>query len=207
MKTSDNGLDLIAEFEGFVDHLYNDPANHCTIGIGHLVHLGRCGGGGSEEQWRNGISYSEAVHLLQEDVKRYEDAVNTLITVPLNQNQFDALVSFTFNVGAGALADSTLRRLLNVGNYQAVPEQLRRWNKGGGQVLPGLVRRREAEVDLWLRPVEEGEEMSSREYEELKKDVRDLRAGQVWFGKLIKGAYDAIDFLSTVVTELTRRTK
>jgi len=76
-------------------------------------------------------------------------AVNQHITVNLNQHQFDALVSFVFNVGAGAFQQSTLLQRLNAGRYDAVPGQLRLWNKGGGKVLPGLVTRREAEARLF----------------------------------------------------------
>ena len=73
-----------------------------------------------------------------------------LVTAPLNQNQWDALMSFTYNLGAANLESSTLRRLLNAGNYSAAAEQFPRWNKAGGQVLAGLVRRRAAERDLFL---------------------------------------------------------
>jgi hypothetical protein len=75
--------------------------------------------------------------------------VDRLVTVPLSQNQFDALVSFTFNVGEGALAKSTLLKKLNAGKYSEVPAELMKWTKGGGRELPGLVRRRRAECALW----------------------------------------------------------
>ncbi|MNH36694.1 Lysozyme RrrD [compost metagenome] len=83
-------------------------------------------------------------------MKRFEPEVERLITSPLNQNQWDALVSFTYNLGAANLESSTLRRLLNAGNYASAAEQFPRWNKAGGKVLAGLVRRRAAERDLFL---------------------------------------------------------
>ncbi len=208
MRISEAGMSLIAEFEGFSATPYNDPAGHCTIGIGHLLHMGACN---SADRGR--VDYDAAVRLLRTDVRRYEDAVNRLITVQLNQNQFDALVSFTFNLGYGALEGSTLRRRLNAGRYGDVCEQLRRWNKAevnGVMIeLAGLTRRREAECTLWSTPavpIERRNDLLTREYDELKQDIRDLKAGQQWFGGLIKGAYDAIARLSTIIVELVKRT-
>ena len=208
MRISEAGMALIAEFEGFSATPYDDPAGHCTIGIGHLLHRGNC-----TPDDRADISYANAVHMLQQDVRRYEDAVNQSVTVVLNQNQFDALVSFTFNLGQAALARSTLLTVLNHGHYHLVCEQLRLWNKAevNGVLieLAGLTRRREAECTLWVTPVvpiERRNALLTREYDELKQDIRDLKAGQRWFGGLIKGAYDAIDYLAKIVVELVRRT-
>jgi lysozyme len=88
--------------------------------------------------------------LLAEDLVEFEEYVDTLVKVPLTQNQFDALVSWTFNLGPGNLQESTLLKKLNQGLYAEVPTEIRRWNKAGGEVLDGLVRRREAEVSLFL---------------------------------------------------------
>ena len=148
LKVSNRGLKLIAEFEGESLKLYDDPAGHCTIGYGHLVHLNRCDGREPAE-FKRGINKARALALLRSDARSAERAVNTLVRVPLSQSQFDALVSFTYNLGSGSLERSTLRKVLNRGDYAAVPEQLRRWNKAGGKVLKGLVRRREAEAKLW----------------------------------------------------------
>ena len=148
LKVSNRGLKLIAEFEGERLELYDDPADHCTIGYGHLVHLKRCDGSEPAE-FRRGITKTRALALLRSDARSAERAVNSMIRVPLSQKQFDALVSFTYNLGAGSLERSTLRKLLNQGDYGAVPDQLRRWNKAGGKVLKGLVRRRAAEAKLW----------------------------------------------------------
>jgi len=86
---------------------------------------------------------------LSQDVRPAEQTVNNGVKVALNQNQFDALVSFTFNVGGASFNGSTLLKVLNQGQYAQVPDQLRRWNKAGGKVVQGLVNRRENEVKLW----------------------------------------------------------
>ena len=97
------------------------------------------------------ISEHDAALFLRRDIASAEKAVRSAVTVPLTQDQFDALVSFTNNVGSENLRSSTLLRLLNRGDYNSVPEQLQRWVKGGGQVLPGLVERREKEAALFSR--------------------------------------------------------
>lgn len=151
---SARGAALIADHEGKVNQLYNDPVGHCTIGIGHLVHLGNCDGSEPEE-FKRGLSDQEVYDLFISDAKRYIDAVNDLVTVPLSQNQFDALVSFTFNLGEGALEGSTLRSKLNAGDYEGAAAEFGKWVKAGGQVLAGLVRRRKDEAELFLTPDEE----------------------------------------------------
>jgi GH24 family phage-related lysozyme (muramidase) len=147
-RLSDSGVDFIARFEGFRGTLYNDPAGHCTIGFGHLVHRGRCNGGEPAEL-RAGITRRRAAQLLRIDAAVAEAAVRDGVRVDLTQQQFDALVSFTFNVGAGAFRRSTLLERLNRGGYGAVPGQLRRWVTASGRTLPGLVARRDAEARLF----------------------------------------------------------
>lgn len=138
--TSQKGIDLIKEFEGFRDTAYFCPANVLTIGYGHTK---TCKPG-------QVISTTEGEKLLRQDVRRFENAVNVLAKVPLNQSQFDALVSFAFNVGVGAFKKSTLLRLLNQGKYDLAANEFKRWVNGGGRKLPGLVRRRKAERALFL---------------------------------------------------------
>ena len=151
-KLSRKGAAFVARFEGIILRLYNDPAGHCTIGIGHLVHLGRCNGTEPAE-FRAGITRERAFELLQEDAAGVARAIRRHVSVPLNQPQFDALCSFGFNCGTGAIATSTLTRRLNAGEFAAVPSELNRWVKAGGQTLPGLVRRRKAEGRLFARGV------------------------------------------------------
>ncbi|MGB3759143.1 MAG: glycoside hydrolase family protein [Rivularia sp. (in: cyanobacteria)] len=147
-KISDNGLKFIAEHEGMILHLYNDPANHATIGVGHLVHHGPINGNEPEE-FKRGITKDRAIEILRSDVIQAENTVNKLVKVPLNQNQFDALVSFVFNIGETQFASSTLLAKLNNKDYQAVPSELNRWVHGDGKKLPGLINRRRDEGNLF----------------------------------------------------------
>ena len=138
-----NGLNLIKRFEGFEPHIYKDAAGYSTIGYGHLLRAGE------SELFKNGISEAAGEALLIKDVLIAEQAVLRLIHVPLTNDQFDALVSFTFNLGSGALQRSTLRRKVNREEHDEVPEQFLRWVWAGGRKLRGLVRRRKAEVVLY----------------------------------------------------------
>ena len=154
MIISDNGLRLIAEFEGYVGHLYNDPVGHCTIGYGFLVHLGPCDGRASEDPFKNGITHAEGVRLLNDTVEVYADAVDRYTTATINQNQFDALTSLCYNIGVGGYRSSTVLSVLNRGYYHEVCTELHKYIHGtDGVVYPGLVRRREAECDLFNAPM------------------------------------------------------
>ena len=149
MKLSEAGLAFLAAHEGTVLHLYNDSSGHCTVGIGHLVHHGRCDGRTSEAPFSGGITRQAAIDLLRQDVVRFESTVNSAVKVPLKQNQFDALVSFSFNVGDGAFRDSTLLKELNARRFDRVRPELLRWTKGANGIEPGLVNRRTDEADLF----------------------------------------------------------
>ena len=147
------GLDLVKRFEGLYSEAYLCPAGVWTIGYGHTrgVRQGQT------------VAEKEAVAMLQQDLAEAAQDVERLISVPLTDNQFAALVSFAFNVGAGNLQASTLRRKLSIGNYEEVPFELSRWVKatdpvsGKKRTLRGLVLRRAAEGDLWLTPDEADE--------------------------------------------------
>jgi lysozyme len=147
-KISDNGLKFIADHEGIILHLYNDPANHATIGVGHLVHHGPINGSEPEE-FKCGITKERAIEILRADVIQAEKTINNLVKVPLNQNQFDALVSFVFNIGETQFSSSTLLAKLNNRDYNAVPTELNRWVHGGGKKLSGLINRRRDEGNLF----------------------------------------------------------
>ena len=138
---SDDGLDLIKHFEGCELTAYVCPSGIYTIGYGHT-------GGVTPGQT---ITQAEADKILREDVRKFETGVDNYTNVPLNQSQFDALVSFTFNVGLGAYRDSTLLRLLNGADYEGAAGQFGRWVNGANGPLPGLVRRRDAEEKLFRR--------------------------------------------------------
>lgn len=141
MKLSTTGMELLKNSEGFRSHVYLDVAGFPTIGYGHrLLH---------RDSFPNGIDEPQAANLLACDVRDAEQAVQRLVKAPLTQGQFDALVDFCFNLGAGRLASSTLLKVLNGGRYEAAAEQLLRWDLAGGEVNAGLKARREAECQLW----------------------------------------------------------
>lgn len=136
---TEEGLNLIKRFEGFSPTIYICPAGYPTIGYGHVVLAHE------QDQFASSITQAEATEILRKDVRIAERAVLRLISVPLTDGQFDALVSFTFNLGAGALQRSTLRRKVNRGEHESVPAELLKWVWAAGKKLPGLVRRRQAE--------------------------------------------------------------
>lgn len=145
MQTGTAGIRLIKNFEGCELDSYLCPAGKWTIGFGHTSDAGN-----PHVVPGMKITRGEAETLLARDIKQYEDAVTRLVKVSLTSNQFDALVSFTYNLGAERLANSTLLKKLNAKNYDAVPAELMKWTRGReGKVLDGLVKRRRAEAQLW----------------------------------------------------------
>ena len=139
MNISNTGIDLIKHFEGCETEAYLCPAGVPTIGYGHIKGV----------QMGDVITEAQAHEMLVEELDEYESYINDLVTVSLNQNQFDAMVSWVYNLGGGNLRASTLLKVLNSGDYAGVPAQMMRWNKAGGKVLEGLTRRRQAEADLF----------------------------------------------------------
>ena len=149
MKTSEKGLAMIESFEGCLLKASNKLDGVWTIGYGQT---GRYYG----KRVRRGMTTTKAeahAWLRDHSIKTYEDAVTQAVKVPLNQNQFDALVSFTYNVGVGALKQSTALRKLNAGDYAGAADALTMWTKCRRKVLAGLVRRRKEERALFLTPV------------------------------------------------------
>ncbi len=142
---TDEGLALIKRFEGFSATPYLCPAGWWTIGWG----AARDSDGQNVTAATLPIAEDEAETLLRRDVDIAERAVLRLIAVPLADGQFDALVSFTFNLGAGALQRSTLRRKVNREEHADVPAEFQKWVWGGGRRIPGLARRRETEADQY----------------------------------------------------------
>jgi len=139
MYISNKGTDLIRQFEGFRAHAYQDAVGVWTIGYGHTKGVTP----------NMVISSAEGEQMLKDELQEYENYVNDMVTCDLNQNQFDALVSWVYNLGPANLQASTLLKVLNAGDYAGVPAQIMRWNKAGGKVLEGLTRRRQAEADLF----------------------------------------------------------
>ncbi|KAI0163947.1 lysozyme [Xylariaceae sp. FL1272] len=141
-------LDLIAEFEGFSADVYDDPTGNPTVGYGHLCQESGC----SEIPYSIPLSEADGKKLLADDVIPPQDCIttDTATLVTLNANQYGALVSWAFNNGCGAAGSSTLIARLNDGEdaQTVIEEELPKWVYSDGQVLDGLVRRRQAEVDL-----------------------------------------------------------
>lgn len=154
---SQEGKEFLRLVEGISLLEYPDSGGEPTIGVGHLLTRderlsGKIKIAGKWVDYRNGLTPNQVDALHEQDLAFAIRAVNNLVTVPLTQNQFDALVSFVFNIGVSAFANSTLLRLLNKGNYYAVPGQLKRWVYDNGRIVQGLVNRREKEIDLWNGP-------------------------------------------------------
>ena len=152
MKTSQFGIDFIKKHEALRLKMYNDANGHATIGYGHLVHKGPINGSEPLEL-RNGITKEKAEELLLNDIKIAENAIIKLTKVYLNQSQFDALVSFCFNVGAGNYSGSTLLKNLNQKNYIEAENEFHKWvygtSNGEKFILKGLVNRRTAEAEMF----------------------------------------------------------
>lgn len=147
MKVSDECLNLIKECEGFRAEPYLCPANVPTIGYGST----RYADGRAVTLSDAPISETEAVELMKATLTEYETAVTRYVTAPLNQNQFDALVDFAYNLGPQNLKTSTLLKLLNEQQYTEAANEFDRWVHSGGKKLPGLIKRRALEKELFLK--------------------------------------------------------
>jgi lysozyme len=155
MLASRAALDIIKQFEGCRLKAYPDPGTGgapWTIGYGHTKDVAR----------GMLITQRQADDFLHLDILEFEKGVDALIKVELQQHQFDALVSFAFNCGIGNLQSSTLLKMVNAGNFEAVPAQFMKWTRAAGKELPGLVRRRRAEAALW-RGVDETTQLNHDE--------------------------------------------
>lgn len=145
MRTGANGLALIKHFEGLRLGAYLDQGGLPTIGYGHTLGV----------QLGQAITLTEAEDFLSKDLFSHERDVDGLVFAAINQNQFDSLVSFTYNLGAPALERSTLLKDLNKGNYMAASQDFLRWVYVKGTINPGLIKRRTAESKLFLTPTDD----------------------------------------------------
>ena len=144
LKTTGNGgIALIKQYESLRLTTYKDAVGIPTIGYGHVENPIPPGG-------TRTITAEDAEQILREDLQRFEHDVNNMLTVEVTQNQFDALVSFAFNLGPANLKSSTLLRKVNSGDFNGAAEEFPKWNHAGGQVLAGLTARRNAEKNLFL---------------------------------------------------------
>lgn len=142
MKTSSTGCALIRNAEGNKLTAYYCPAGILTIGVGHT---------GPDVTPGMKITQAQSDALLSADLAKFEKAVASAVKVPLTQNQFDALVSFTYNLGEGSLRSSTLLKRVNAGDMAGAATEFSKWNKAGGKALAGLTKRRKAEADLFAK--------------------------------------------------------
>jgi lysozyme len=160
MNFSNKGLELLSRWEGEIDHVYKDAAGLPTIGIGHLLTRDELMSGeivikGQHVKFAGGITHQQALDLLDQDITPAESTVNASVHVDLTQDQFDALVIFTFNIGTGGFKSSSALSLLNQGRYVDVPARMALWNKitdpktKEHKVCDGLVKRRAQEIKLW----------------------------------------------------------
>ena len=141
MKTSKNGINLIKNYEGCRLTAYKCPAGVWTIGYGHTAGV----------KQGDKITQLQADTLLAVDLQKFEYSVNKAVKKPITQNEFDALVSFAFNVGTGNFEKSTLLRLVNMGQFELAAKQFEKWIYAGGKPLTGLKKRRLAEKTLFLK--------------------------------------------------------
>ncbi|MEG0906811.1 MAG: glycoside hydrolase family protein [Cellulosilyticaceae bacterium] len=143
---SNNGMKLLEQFEGLRLEAYLDSAGIATIGWGSIKYPN-----GSKVKKGDKITKAQAKQYKLHDLKEFESTVNTSVIVPLSQNQYDALVSLSYNIGSGAFKNSTLLKKLNSGDYKGAAEQFLVWNKVNSKRVQGLVNRREAERNLFLK--------------------------------------------------------
>lgn len=141
-STNTDGVKIITTYEGLSLKSYLCPAGVWTIGYGHTDGVKR----------GDTITREQAESMLLDDLVLFEQAVRNGLEIEVNENQFSALVAFVYNVGAGAYEKSTLLRKINAGDFVGASKEFARWNKAGGRVLPGLVKRRQAEMELFLKP-------------------------------------------------------
>lgn len=162
LRMSSQGINHINLVEGrIIDKntglhmMYKDVVGLPTIGYGHLLSRSELTSGkifvdGEYIRWKDGLTEDQADVLLDQDLDRFEHAVNEYVNVELSQCQFEALVSFSFNVGRTAFRNSTLLKRVNEGDFDDVPNQFRRWVYAGGKKVNGLMNRRESEIALWF---------------------------------------------------------
>lgn len=143
MKMSANGLDMLQDLEGVRYVAYLDTGGVWTIGVGHT---------GPEVVKGLRADHTQVMKWLEEDVVEAEDCVNSVVKVPLTQNQFDSLVSFVFNVGVNAFRSSTMLKRLNAGDYEGAANQFSRWVYDNGKRINGLVLRRKLEAENFVKP-------------------------------------------------------
>ncbi len=156
MKLTQPGIDLIVQFEGFTPYAYDDPIGLCTAGPGILLHRSQCGPADYDRYGTRAnpkISRSRYFLMLHDYTEGTLEFLEHVVKVPLAQPQVNALVSFVHNIGEGGFTSSTVLRELNQRHYKKAAQAMLMWTNAGGQTLAGLVRRRQAEMEMFLRGV------------------------------------------------------
>ncbi len=143
MNISASGIDFIKSFEGFSATPYKDGAGFPTVGYGHKMLKG--------ETFPDGVDTDSALSLLETDLQPVVSIISSLVKTPLTQNEFDALCSLAYNIGCGAFRNSTLLKCLNENDFDKASAEFTKWDHAGGEVVDGLLRRREAEQELFLK--------------------------------------------------------
>jgi lysozyme len=196
MRTSLAGLNLTKEFEGLRLKAYKCPASVWTIGFGHTSEAGA-----PIVTPDLVITKTEAEEILKRDLVQYENSVSSMVKVPLRQRQFDALVSFVYNVGETQFSKSTLLKRVNAGRFDEVPAEFMKWTRGGGKELPGLIRRRRAEVKLW-RNMNTGAPLhidETRSTPDTPKPKRSITQSKEANGAVVAGSASAIAIVQEVM--------
>ena len=196
MRMSAAGLATVKEFEGLRLKAYKCPAAVWTIGYGHTS-----AAGAPIVNPDLVITKDEAEEVLARDMEQYEEGVRKYVKVDLTQGQFDALVDFAYNAGVGALQKSTLLKKVNAEKFDEVPAEFMKWTKGGGKELPGLVRRRRAEVKLWRgldteKPVSVDEARAEPDQPKASKSIMQSKEAN---GAVIAGGAGAIAVVQEVM--------
>jgi len=171
----DRGIALTKRSEGFVGHLYNDAAGYCTVAYGHLLHLSRCDGQAEEVPFKPSVPEPRGAQLLITDLGSAQYAVMQYAVAELTDTQYAALVDFAYNVGGRNLSQSRLLKLVNRRQFDDVPTEWRKWVQANGKTFPGLVERRERELQLFF----DGNLPESREVpaEGFAPQLIDIRVG------------------------------
>lgn len=180
MKLSEKGRTLLKDLEGVKTTVYKDSSGFPTIGVGHLltrdeIYSGKINLNGSYVKYGEGLLLSQVEQLLNNDLVRFERNVSTFVHAKLGANQFDAMVIFSFNIGVQAFNASTLLKMLNNNQFDAVPFQLRRWVYSAGEIVEGLKNRREKTIAHWLGespPIEKKERGFDLCYKSRDKDYK-----------------------------------
>lgn len=193
MKTNQAGVNLIKEFEGFRAKAYKCPAGVWTIGYGHTSAAGA-------PYVKSGMSVTsaQAEQILKNDLGQYEDAVIKAIKVDLSPNQFAACVSLCYNIGPANFAKSSVARFCNKKQFKQAADAFALWNKAGGKVLPGLVRRRAAEAALFSKDTATAKEEVRPEVDvpkgkNMAVSTTNIAAGATATAGVVAAAKDAVD--------------